>query len=239
MRTMRKIIEIDEKLCTGCGKCVPSCEEGAIEIVNGKARLAADRLCDGLGACLGECPEGALRVVEREAEEFDEAAVEIHLAGGGPEGPGFSGCAGSQTRSFAADAGALPEQEEGSALTHWPVQLRLMSPSAPYLDGAHLLVAADCVPVAYARFHQDLLSGKVALVGCPKFDDAGAAVVKFTEIFSTAKITEVTVVVMEVPCCQRLPQIVEAGMDQSGALIPLNRVVVSLRGKILERIRMR
>jgi len=234
MTATRKIIEIDEELCNGCGECVPSCEEGAIQLVDGKAKLIAERYCDGLGACLGECPTGALRIVEREADEFDEAAVEAHLAE--MKGAAPAGCPGAQARQLRAQqASATPGAPCASALTHWPVQIRLVPPTAPYLKGADLLVAADCVPVAYGGFHQELLPGKVVLIGCPKFDDPQQATDKFADIFATAKIKSVTVAVMQVPCCQGLPMFVQQCMRQACKDVPAEIVVVSLEGELLDR----
>lgn len=242
----RKIIEIDEDKCNGCGECVPSCAEGAIQIVAGKARLAAEKYCDGLGACLGECPNDALHIVEREAEDFDEKAVEEHLAatppGTLPEAPAMAcGCPSSQIQSFARPAchGAAARPEASpltpSALSHWPVQIKLVPPTAPFLKGADLLVAADCTPFAYPDFHRDFLNGKVLMVGCPKFDDAEAYVQKFTDVFKMAGVKSVTVVTMEVPCCQGLPVIVKKGMAAAQADIPMTHVVVGTRGEIIRK----
>jgi len=249
MKVNRKIIEIDEELCDGCGQCVPSCAEGAIQIVDCKAKLVADVYCDGLGACLGECPRGALTVVDREADEFDEAAVEEHLKTQAEEKkPEVEvlpcGCPSQQLQSFSQPkpfqmAGEpAPQQTASSELAHWPVQIRLVPPTAPFLKGADLLVAADCTPVAYPNFHQDFLRGKAVMVGCPKFDDAEAYIQKFSDIFNTADIKSVTVVVMEVPCCQGLPVIVEKGLETSGKKIPVEKVVISARGEVLGREKM-
>lgn len=237
-KTLRKIIEIDEALCTGCGACVPSCHEGAIQIIDGKAKLVADKYCDGLGACLGDCPTGALRVVEREADVFDEAAVQVHLEKTKPpQARQAHACPSSRMKQFeprpaapAADAGT-----QTSELGHWPVQIRLLAPQAPFLDGADLLVAADCVPVAYAGFHQDFLRGKAVMIGCPKFDDAQEYVEKFAEVFGAANVKSVTVVVMQVPCCQGLPLIVRKGMELANKQIPGEKVTISLEGKLLNR----
>ena len=243
MRSKRQIIEIDEELCDGCGQCVPSCAEGAIEIVDGKAQLAAEKYCDGLGACLGECPMGALRIIEREAEEFDEEAVEEYLKSRPPEeaAPPFHACPSARPHTFAplsspreAGDASLPEGAH-SELSHWPVQIRLVPPTAPFLKDADLLVAADCTPVAYSNFHRDFLKGKVIMMGCPKFDDAKAYIEKFEEIFKEAKIKSITVVDMEVPCCSALPLIVKKGLEGSGKKIPLEDVVISTRGEILKR----
>lgn len=246
MKVNRKIIEIDNELCDGCGQCVPSCAEGALQIVDGKARLVAELYCDGLGACLGECPTGALQIVEREADEFDEEAVEEHLLSmAKEEGPQVvpmtSGCPSAQLKSFAPP----PEHQEArepaaqqsaqSELAHWPVQIKLVPPTAPFLKGADLLVAADCTPVAYPNFHRDFLKGKAVMVGCPKFDDAEGYIQKFAEIFRTADLNSVSVVVMEVPCCQGLPIIVERGMKAAGKKVPVEKVVISARGEILGR----
>jgi Pyruvate/2-oxoacid:ferredoxin oxidoreductase delta subunit len=243
MKAVRKIIEIDEERCDGCGQCVISCAEGAIEIIEGKAKLVKDSYCDGLGACLGECPQGALQVVEREADEFDPEAVEHHLAAKSgaatvSESPSPFQCPSGKfhffekptTESSAEAAASIP-----SALSHWPVQVRLVPPGAPFLKEADLLVAADCVPVAYGGFHRDFLQGKVVLLGCPKFDDAAQYVEKFAEIFRTANIKSVTVVDMEVPCCSALPAIVKKGMQEAGKEVPTEEVVISVRGQLLGR----
>jgi NAD-dependent dihydropyrimidine dehydrogenase PreA subunit len=236
MKSTRKIIRIDEEKCDGCGLCVPSCAEGAIRIVDGKARLVAEKYCDGLGACLGECPQGALTVIDAEADPFDEEAAKEHVGAGGKTLP--CGCPSALMQTFAPQTGCdranVPVVQPGSglsALMHWPVQIRLVPPSAPFLRGADLLVAADCTPVAYPRFHEELLRGKTVLLGCPKFDDAEEYVKKFAAIFETAAIKSVTIAVMEVPCCQGLPVIVRKGMALAGKEIPFEVVVISTRGE--------
>jgi NAD-dependent dihydropyrimidine dehydrogenase PreA subunit len=247
MRVMRKIIEIDDELCDGCGECVPSCAEGAIQLVDGKARLAAEKYCDGLGACLGECPNGALRVIEREAEDFDEEAVEEYLKGQekSPKPAEFSmapTCPSSQIHVLAPSAyekapgegGGAPGRM-GSRLTHWPVQINLIPPTAPFLKGADLLIVADCAPVAYPNLHADFMKGRVVMMGCPKFDDVPGYIDKFTEIFKTAGIRSITALVMEVPCCSALPMIVKRAMAAAGKDIPMEQVVISTRGDILKR----
>jgi ferredoxin len=245
MKTLRKIIEIDEELCDGCGNCVPSCAEGALEIVDGKARIAADKLCDGLGACLGECPTGALRVIEREADEFDEQAVEEHLSEKEKETAHEKqqiacGCPSTQIQTF-VPIESHPESQISSdvgaesSLSHWPIQIRLIPPKAPFLKGADLLVLADCVSVAYANLQQGLMKGKVVMMGCPKFDGAQEYIDKFTEIFKIAGINSITTVYMEVPCCSGLPMIVKKALDASGQTIPMQDVVISRRGKVLEQ----
>ena len=243
MKIKRKIIQIDEEKCDGCGQCVPSCAEGAIQIVDGKARLAAEKYCDGLGACLGECPKDALHVVEREADDFDEKAVAEHLhKSSPPQAPSVMacGCPSSQMQSFAKpstceDANKTVSQAGASALSHWPVQITLVPPTAPFLKGADLLVAADCTPFAYPDFHRDFLKGKVLMVGCPKFDDAEAYIQKFTDVFKMSGVRSVTVLTMEVPCCQGLPVIIKRGMAAANADIPMSHVVVSVRGEIIRR----
>jgi len=241
MKVTRKIIEIDEKLCDGCGQCVISCAEGSLAVIDGKARVISENLCDGLGACVGECPQGALHIIEREAEEFDEHAVEAHLENKARrvhEAPKGCPSAGIQVFSAAnpcaqANIPTALEARQQSELTHWPIQIKLIPPTAPFLKGAHLLVAADCVPVAFPALHQEFIRGRVVMIGCPKFDDPQEYVEKFSEIFKVADIRSVTVVVMEVPCCSGLPAIVKKGMETAGKHIPLNKVVVSVRGKIL------
>lgn len=239
MKTVRKIIEINEALCDGCGQCVPACKEAAIQIMNGKAKLVSDVYCDGLGACLGRCPRGAIRIVEREADAFDGKAVQAHLrARTAVTPPVVAACPSAQLRRFARPAPSTgPENtpRTASALAHWPVQIRLVPPAAPFLHQADLLIAADCVPVAYPNFHQDFLAGRVVLVGCPKLDDLPAYVEKFKALFLTATIRSVLVVVMQVPCCQSLPGAVRQGMELAGKAAPLETVVIGLQGDILAR----
>ncbi|MGD2096765.1 MAG: 4Fe-4S binding protein [Desulfobacterales bacterium] len=253
MKTVRKIIEIDEELCDGCGNCVPSCAEGALQIVDGKARVIADMYCDGLGACLGECPMGALKIIEREADEFDEEAVEELLDKRKQEtpveqAPAFSGgCPSARLQSFGtpepavaaplrADLSATDAADlEQSALSHWPVQIMLVPPTAPFLKGANLLVLADCVPVAFPTVHRDFIKGKAVLMGCPKLDNAQYYIEKFAQICKESGVKSITTVIMEVPCCGGLPMIVQKGMEKSGVNIPMEQVVISTRGQILDR----
>jgi Pyruvate/2-oxoacid:ferredoxin oxidoreductase delta subunit len=249
MKVMRKVIEIDEELCDGCGLCVPSCAEGALQIIDGKAKLVGDKYCDGLGACLGECPNDALKTIEREAEAFDEEAVEELLKSREEEKKVDTpvlpcGCPSTLLQSFTS-----PLERQGtvepvlrpsvpSALSHWPIQINLVPPTAPFLKGADLLVAADCTAFTYPNFHQDFLQGKVLLVGCPKFDEVQAYIQKFAEIFHAADIKRITVVVIEVPCCQGLPMIVKKGMNLAGKKIPMEQVVISTRGEVLKKERL-
>lgn len=246
MKIMRKIIEIDESLCNGCGQCIISCAEGALQLVDGKARMLAEKYCDGLGACLGECPTGALRIIEREADDFDEEAVEELLkqrdtSTTKPASP-VGGCPSARVQNFAqvtpcqsANAPISLGNASASALSHWPVQIRLVPPSAPFLKGADLLIAADCVPVAYSDFHRDLLSGKVVMLGCPKFDDVESAIQKFTEIFTSAGIKSITMAIMEVPCCGNMRHIVSQALSRSGQDIPVTEVIISARGERLNQ----
>lgn len=241
----RKIVHIDPDKCNGCGLCVPSCAEGAIRIVDGKAVLAADNLCDGLGACLGECPQGAITIVEREADEFDEKAVERHLKEIGrtpavhhprPAAPhhGHGGCPGSRLMTFErrTEEQEASEGRQANQLRQWPVQIHLVPVSAPWLQGADILIAADCVPFAYANFHADLLKGKVVLVGCPKLDDNRFYMEKFTEIFRTNDIRSITVARMEVPCCGGITMAARQALAQSGREIPYREVIVGVDGTI-------
>jgi Pyruvate/2-oxoacid:ferredoxin oxidoreductase delta subunit len=248
-KVTRKIIELDEERCDGCGQCVPACAEGAIQIIDGKARLVADKFCDGLGACLGECPNDALHVIEREAEEFDEEAVEEYLGSLGrheeaaAEPAMACGCPSTQVRSFEAERGcpgaalSVGSGAGESALTHWPIQIRLIPPTAPFLKGADLLVLADCVGGAYAGLHRDLMKGRVVMMGCPKLDDAEAYIEKFAEVFRTARPRSVTIAMMEVPCCSGLAQIVRQAQKAAGSGIPVEEVVFSIRGEPLRKMK--
>ncbi len=235
-KMVRKIVEIDEELCDGCGQCVTACEEGAIQIVNGKARLVAEKLCDGLGACIGECPRGALRIVEREAEPFDHQAVEEHLKRLRAEARPFElacGCPGSQVREFSAGTAGPAPGHIPSALTQWPVQIRLVPPTAPFLRGADLLVAADCVPVAYPELHTRLLPGKKIMIGCPKFDPAEEYVARLSETLRQAQPRSLTLAIMEVPCCRGLALILEEARKRAEVKIPIRVLVISPRGEVV------
>ena len=263
---IREIITIDEELCDGCGECVPSCAEGAIRIIDGKAKLVSDTLCDGLGACLGHCPQGAIKLERRDATAFDEAAARRHMAGleasagephrdnvrsvttsGGekPAGPVHAGCPSSRFARLEraprrSDTGAESGGDAGgtgqdSELTHWPVQLRLLPPTAPVLQGARLLVAADCVPVAYAGFHSELLRDHVVAVACPKLDDPTGYVEKLTEMIRHNDPAKITVARMEVPCCGGILQMVLQARQLAESDVPVNEVLISIRGEVLAR----
>jgi len=223
----RKIVQIDEDKCDGCGQCVPNCAEGALRIVDGKARLVSDAYCDGLGACLGHCPLGAVSIAEREAPEFSEEAVHEHLTG---REHLVCGCPSSQVQSIQAAANSGVDEPKASTLRHWPVQLNLVPVKAPFFSGADLLLMADCVAVAYPDLHARLLRGRSVVVGCPKFDDARAYVGKLTEILRLNDVRSLTVAYMEVPCCSGLDRIAELALEASGKTIPMRRLVVSVRG---------
>lgn len=242
-KILRKIIEIDDELCNGCGQCVTGCAEGALQIIDGKAKVVSETFCDGLGACIGECPTGALKIVEREASPFDEEAVKKHLAKKEKEPETMPcGCPSAHIQIFdkpsACEAANKPKHfdsvPEESALTHWPIQIKLIPASASFLKGADLLVLADCTAVAFPSLHRDLMKGNVVMMGCPKFDDVQEYVQKFADIFKTAGIRSITVVVMEVPCCSGMPMIVKKGMEAANRKVPMKEMVLSLRGKILK-----
>lgn len=240
---VRKIIEIDEDKCTGCGACVTSCAEGALRIVDGKAKVVNEVFCDGLGACIGECPEGALKIIEREAPEFDESAVEEHLGkhkGSGLE-PEPCGCPSSNPMILTAKNGGMPHRArhaEGYAelppeLTNWPVQWRLVSSAMPFFKGKDILLAADCVPFAFRDFHGRFLRDKPVIIGCPKLDDQKGYLEKLTDVFKNATPRSVTVAIMEVPCCGGLKKLVDEAVKRSGKTIPVRTTVIGIKGELL------
>ncbi|MCI5131922.1 MAG: 4Fe-4S ferredoxin [Candidatus Electrothrix sp. EH2] len=238
----RKIIQIDEERCTGCGECVPNCAEGSLQIIDGKARLVADKLCDGLGACLGHCPAGALRIIEREADAFDQEAVEEFLAEQKKKQNRTvsGGCPSAQLKSFQSSTPCQAANEPGtqtsalSQLSHWPVQIRLIPPNAPFLENCDLLIAADCTTVTYSALQENFIKGRVVMMGCPKFDDQQLYADRFTELFKTRKLNSVTVLIMEVPCCSAILQIVKTAYKEAGAAVPVRQVVVSTQGRIID-----
>lgn len=247
----RKIVNINEDKCDGCGLCVPSCAEGAIKIIDGKAKLLSENLCDGLGACLGECPQGAIEITERDADEYDESAVKVHLAKEGKtlnnsheqHGHGHhhgGGCPGSRmmeiNRQETKQASASVSSDDIEVkikpqLTQWPVQLMLVPQNAPYFEGADLLITADCVPFAYPNYHLELLKGKKVVVGCPKLDDVQYYVEKLTGIIKTNNINSITVAFMEVPCCGGIVRAAEQALADSGKDLPLHKVKISINGE--------
>lgn len=227
---IRKIIEIDHGKCNGCGLCAKACKEAAIVIRNGKAALLRDDYCDGLGNCLPACPTDAIRFVEREAAAYDEAAVQAHIAR--QERPHSGGCPGSRAQRM-----AHPEHREDAAaiqsrLRQWPVQIKLVSPAAPYFREADLLVAADCTAYAYGDFHRDYMNGRITIIGCPKLDDVDYAD-KLTDIFSRNDIASVTVTRMEVPCCGGIERAVRDAIRRSGKDISCRVVIIGTDGRIL------
>lgn len=243
MTATRKIVRINEDKCDGCGLCVPACQEGAIGIIDGKARLISETYCDGLGACLGECPRDAITIEERPADEFDPEAVEAHLAGRQDEAATVSspasGCPGAAMRELrpraTAAAGAAAAAE--SQLANWPLQLALVPPNAPYFPGAELLVSADCVPFALADFHGRLLTGGPVVIACPKLDDRmDAYIEKLQAIFTANAIRSVTVAHMEVPCCGGIVQAVRTALARAGREdLEFHDVTVGIDGRIVDR----
>ena len=230
----RKIIKINQDKCNGCGLCIPNCPEGAIQVIDGKARLVSDLFCDGLGACLGHCPQGAITIEEREAEEYSERkepppATDKNAA---------CSCPGSKVMDFRKEKVATTEEKAfsktESRLRQWPVQIKLVPAKAAYFENADLLIAADCVPFAYADFHLDLLKGKILLVGCPKLDDAGLYQEKIAQILKNNSIKSVTYAHMEVPCCFGLTGIIKSAISASGKNIPFKEITISIKGERIE-----
>ena len=236
-KVSRKIIRIDEEKCNGCGACVPACAEGALQIVDGKAKLISEKYCDGLGVCLGECPQDAITIEERAAEEFDEAAVKHHLEERKPVSEGLPcGCPSAMVTQFerqeATGIARSNDIYQQSMLSQWPVQLTLVPPMAPFLHGADLVLAADCVPFAYAGFHPDFLRGHALLVACPKLDDFQAHLRKLADILRHSPVKSLTVVHMEVPCCSGLAHMAKQAIRLSGKDIPFREVTVGIRGDL-------
>ncbi len=215
---IRKIVRIDEEKCDGCGLCVPACHEGALRIIDGKARLVGENLCDGLGDCLGECPRGAIEIIEREADAYDEATVAARTA---------KSRSAESTPAASPDVTGLP-----SELTHWPVQLHLVPPTAPWLDSARLLVCADCVAYAVGDFHQRFLRDRTLVIACPKLDDVSGYLEKLTAMIRDNDLVDITVARMEVPCCGGISQLVAEARRRSGRGVPLREMIVSVRGEI-------
>jgi NAD-dependent dihydropyrimidine dehydrogenase PreA subunit len=241
---VRRIIEIDQESCNGCGACAAACHEGAIGMVGGKATLLRDDYCDGLGDCLPACPTGAIRFIEREAAEYDEAAVlakkAAALKSSAPvQMPPSGGCPGSRSQVLQRTAsGAVPATQTGptssvSQLMQWPVQIKLLPVEAPYFNGAKLLIAADCTAYARSDFHERFMRNRITLIGCPKLDEGDYAE-KLTEILRRNDIREVTVVRMEVPCCGGIQRAVETALQQSGKFIPWQVVTLGRDGNILD-----
>ena len=244
-KTVRQIIRIDEEKCNGCGVCVPACVEGALQIIDGKARLVSEKYCDGLGACLGECPQDAISFESREADDFDEAAAmehaaqstqpaHDHTAHGHSHGGGFS-CPSAKTIDRTKDAvheASAAVNSVGSELRQWPVKLYLVNTSASYFDNADLLISADCVPFAYGSIHPDFMRGKTLVTGCPKFDDVQLYAEKLAEIIHLNNIRSITVLQMEVPCCSGMARLAENAVASSGKAIPVEVVTIGLAGEV-------
>lgn len=230
---IRRIINIDQEKCNGCGACAAACHEGAIAMVNGKATLIRDDYCDGLGDCLPACPTGAISFVERDAAAYDEAAVLAAKAKKEEKLP--CGCPGSASKAIQRQETLPTCAPQQSQLRQWPVQIKLAPVNAPWFDGAKLLVAADCTAYAYANFHQDFIKGHITLVGCPKLDSVDYSE-KLTTILKNNDIRSVTVVRMEVPCCGGIENAVKKALQSSGKFIPWNVVTISTDGRILDRV---
>ncbi len=240
----REIVHIDPDKCDGCGLCIPSCAEGAIELIDGKAVLSADNLCDGLGNCLGVCPKDAITIELREAEAFDEAAVEQHLAEAAPAEPTGcpsatagapkKGCPGSMLRKLqGGDAAAPAAGPSPSRLEQWPVQLTLLPAETDLWDGADVLIAADCAAFAMGDFHSRLLAGRTLAIACPKLDDAEAYVEKLSRIFAANTVASITIARMEVPCCG-LDMIVRKALEAAGTSVPVTIITLSVAGEMLD-----
>lgn len=239
----RKIIEIDESRCNGCGACAKACHEGAIGMVNGKAKLMRDDYCDGLGDCLPACPTDAIHFVEREAAAYDEEAVKqskrsAHHGKLNAQGETLPcGCPGTQSKSISHEecdcGGHETARAPQSRLSQWPVQIKLVPVNAPYFNGAKLLIAADCAAYAYASFHEDFIKGRITLVGCPKLDSVDYSE-KLTAIIKNNDVKSVTVVRMEVPCCGGLENAAKTALQSSGKFIPWQVVTISTDGRILD-----
>lgn len=247
-KATRKIVHIDEDKCDGCGMCVPNCMEGAIEVIDGKARLIEDKLCDGLGNCLGVCPKDAIKIEERPADDFDEEAVKERIAAlEGAEEPEPQeempcGCPGAMARKLAPQAqcpsAAVGAGARQSALGQWPVQLALLPEKGQVWKGADVLLSADCVPFAMAGFHEELLAGKTLAIACPKLDDTNAYASKLSRVFSFNDIKSITVARMEVPCCG-LDHIVETAVKKSARDVPVTVVTVGVSGNVLETVKVK
>lgn len=239
VRTTRKIVQIDEAKCNGCGICVPSCAEGAIQIIDGKARLVSELYCDGLGACLRECPLGAITIEERPAENFDEEATKQHLAEMAYEKESLPcGCPSARVTQFEprpvpqSTAPASPPQAQKTELRHWPIQLTLVPPTAPFLQGTDLLLAADCAPFTFPNFHSEFLKDHSLLIACPKLDDIQAHIAKLSNILRQSSVKSLTVLHMEVPCCFGLVHMARQAIQNSGKDMPFHEVTLGIKGDV-------
>ncbi|MDW5562296.1 MAG: 4Fe-4S dicluster domain-containing protein [Methanomassiliicoccus sp.] len=229
---VRKIIQIDESKCDGCGRCVEACAEGAVEIREGKAKVVRDLFCDGFGACLGECPRGALSIVEREAEPFDEEAAKMHVAT--TRKASECVCPSAIPMVMKPAAGPITPAGEGSELTNWPIQMRLVSPDAPYFKDARLLLAGDCTAFAFASMHPSFIRDRTTVIGCPKLDDNGEFIEKLAAILSSNAIKDVTVIHMEVPCCGQMNRLVNEARKRAGSKVPVASYTISRTGVLMK-----
>lgn len=241
---VRKIVSIDEDKCNGCGLCIPNCAEGALQIVDGKAKLVKDIYCDGLGACLGKCPEEAITIVEREADDFNEEEVEKLLNTKANQAKFKAaplhqgGCPGSAVRQFKSTSQKQSEDNNvkiSSKLNQWPVQLKLVPTSAPYFKNSDLLITADCVPFAYGNFHNDFLKDKTLVVGCPKLDDVAFYTDKLTDIIKLNDLESITVLKMEVPCCSGIAAAAKKARDNAASDIPVKVITIGIEGQVIKR----
>lgn len=230
----RKIVKINEEKCNGCGLCITGCHEGALQLIDGKAKLISDSYCDGLGACLPACPMDAISIIERDADEFDEEAVNERMKSSAKPNNTFS-CPGTAAKSLSKKPAQAAQTKVNieSQLNQWPCQIKLVPVNAPYFDGANLLIAADCTAYAYANFHQEFMKNKITLIGCPKLDAVDYAE-KLTDIIKNNNIKSVTVVRMEVPCCGGLEGAAKDALRNSNKMIPWQIVTISTEGEILE-----
>jgi ferredoxin len=234
VKMVRKVVKIDEEKCNGCGLCVPFCAEGALRIIYDKARLVSEQYCDGLGACLGECPQGAITVEERAAEEFDEVEAKHHQEHAEDEQEILAcGCSSATVQEIERCENETEHHTyQPSQLRHWPVQLTLVPATAPFLNGADVMLAADCTAFAYAGFHQDFLINHALLVACPKLDDFDAHLNKLTQIIEHSGLKSLTVVHMEVPCCSGLVFMAKKAIEASGKNIPFKEMTVGMKGDL-------
>lgn len=238
--TKRKIVSINEEKCNGCGLCIPNCAEGALQIINGKAKIISDEFCDGLGACLGHCPQNAITVIERQADDFNEEAVKKNLDLKNKNIHNLNqekiecGCPGTtiiNRRDKSIHQETVTVGTTKSELRQWPIQLKLIPTNAPYLENADLLIAADCVPFSYANFHSEFLKGKVLTIGCPKLDDQQYYTEKLADILKSNSIKSITLINMEVPCCFGLQHLTEEAIKKSGKTIPLGQTIITIKGE--------
>ena len=234
VKVKRSIVKIDEEKCDGCGSCVPSCAEGALRIIDGKAKLVSEVYCDGLGACLGECPQGAITIEESTAEEYNEEATKVHLEEMIQEEEPAVGCDSTNVAQFVESGTDVNEMvSRRSLLGHWPVQLTLVPATAPFLQDADLVIAADCVPFAYPGFHHDFLKDHALVVACPKLDDFQAHLARLTEILKQSSVNSLKIVHMEVPCCSGLVYMARQAIQQSGKDIPMEEITIGIKGEIM------